>query len=958
MATVTASSAASPTRSARIVVSPEDKREYRTLTLANEMNVMLVSDPTTDKAAASMEVGVGFFADPPNIQGIAHFCEHMLFLGTEKYPDEKEYKTYLSSHSGSSNAYTDEESTVYYFDVGKEHLEGALDRFAQFFIAPLFTVEATEREMKAVDSEHSKNLQTDVWRLQQLRRTTSSHNHPYHKFGTGSLETLNIHEDIRDQLLQFHQKYYSANIMNLAIYGRESLDELAALVEGKFSAVINKDIPLPVFGTEHPMSGSVLSRRIDFVPVKEYRKLSLDFATPHSKPQWRCKPAYVVSHLIGHEGPGSILAALKTRGWANSLSAGTMFDGASYSMFSVGITLTEEGLKKVDEIVKMVFAYVEILKKGIPSWVHPELALLQSQAFRFADVKTAMSTVSSIAARMKLYPATHYLAGPYLIEEQDPALVTKVVDALTPSNMRMFVGGQEFAESATLSEKWYGVKHSDSPVGEIVLDEVFDDLYLPTPNDLIASDFSRHLPDEEHLKSEPFLLKSSTAARLWYYHDQVFNVPKAYMIFNLIGKAAYSSPKAVVLASIFTRLVADSLNTFAYNAEVAGLAYSFSNSFEGLTLTIKGYNHKQLVFLKKIVSQICNLEVRQERFDVYQKLVSRGYRNFYKDQPYERALYEVSLCMENLRWTIEEYIQVVDTLTMDDLVAFIPSLLDKCFIECLVAGNVSSLEAEEALQIVLDEIAPSQPSVDDFVSRALVKLEKKSYLRSIPSTNDADENSAIEFSIQIGEWAPKSNALLSLFIQCTSTEAFNVLRTQQQLGYLVWTGKRFDSGVIAFRAIIQSSNYDPLHLEKSVSDWIDSLEKYFVNLSDSEFERFRSALVTQKLVKSKSLQEEIGKMKAEIDYPRAYLFNRNTQAAAEIEKLTKEELITFYRENFPSTVARRQFSVHVTSLTHAKATTEAVSAGEKVIIENYAEFRKGAEFYTTPSNLSECVVSE
>ena len=70
----------------------------------------------------------GSLSDPPNIPGLSHFCEHMLFLGTKKYPKENEYSQFLSEHAGSSNAFTSGEHTNYYFDVSHEHLEGALDR--------------------------------------------------------------------------------------------------------------------------------------------------------------------------------------------------------------------------------------------------------------------------------------------------------------------------------------------------------------------------------------------------------------------------------------------------------------------------------------------------------------------------------------------------------------------------------------------------------------------------------------------------------------------------------------------------------------------------------------------------------------------------------------------------------------------------------------------------------------
>lgn len=98
-------------------------------------------------------------------------------------------------------------------------------RFAQFFISPAFSENCKDRELRAVDSEHKKNLQSDSWRLFQLEKNLSSPNHPYSQFGTGNLETLQDAPgregiDVRDELIKFHSKYYSANIMKLVILGR------------------------------------------------------------------------------------------------------------------------------------------------------------------------------------------------------------------------------------------------------------------------------------------------------------------------------------------------------------------------------------------------------------------------------------------------------------------------------------------------------------------------------------------------------------------------------------------------------------------------------------------------------------------------------------------------------------------------------------------------------------------
>ena len=114
----------------------------------------------------------------------------MLFLGTEKYPEENAYADYLGRHGGAGNAYTDMEDTNYYFHVGPGALPGALDRLAQFFVAPLFDPSMLERELRAVDSEWRNGRTSDRWRQFQLLKCGSARDHPFAKFGCGNYHTL------------------------------------------------------------------------------------------------------------------------------------------------------------------------------------------------------------------------------------------------------------------------------------------------------------------------------------------------------------------------------------------------------------------------------------------------------------------------------------------------------------------------------------------------------------------------------------------------------------------------------------------------------------------------------------------------------------------------------------------------------------------------------------------------
>lgn len=137
-----------------LIKSISDPRLYKVVTLPNKLDCLLISDKETDKSAASLDVNVGQINDPVDRPGLAHFLEHMLFLGTKKYPDQNEYKSYISSVSGSNNAYTALRDTNYFLDCSNQGLKGALDRFSQFFIDPLFSESCVSRELHAVDSEH------------------------------------------------------------------------------------------------------------------------------------------------------------------------------------------------------------------------------------------------------------------------------------------------------------------------------------------------------------------------------------------------------------------------------------------------------------------------------------------------------------------------------------------------------------------------------------------------------------------------------------------------------------------------------------------------------------------------------------------------------------------------------------------------------------------------------------
>ena len=126
----------------KIIKAKIDKRTYKAIQLPNALKVLLIQDKEAINSAASINIGAGVLLDEKQFPGTAHYLEHMLFMGSKKYPGEYSWSDFIKQNGGYNNAYCDDEDTNYYYDVGNQAFEESLDRFSQFFINPNFSKHA------------------------------------------------------------------------------------------------------------------------------------------------------------------------------------------------------------------------------------------------------------------------------------------------------------------------------------------------------------------------------------------------------------------------------------------------------------------------------------------------------------------------------------------------------------------------------------------------------------------------------------------------------------------------------------------------------------------------------------------------------------------------------------------------------------------------------------------------
>ncbi|CAI5653427.1 insulin-degrading enzyme isoform X2 [Oreochromis niloticus] len=907
-----------------VIRSPEDKREYRGLEFINGLKAVLISDPTTDKSSAALDVHIGSLSDPPNISGLAHFCEHMLFLGTEKYPKENEYSQFLSEHAGSSNAFTSGEHTNYYFDVSHEHLQGALDRFAQFFLCPLFDESCKDREVNAVDSEHEKNLMNDAWRLFQLEKATGNPKHPFSKFGTGNKLTLETRPskegvDVRQELLKFHSTYYSSNLMGLCVLGRESLDELTAMVVKLFGEVENKNVPVPEF-PEHPFQEQHLKQFYKVVPIKDIRNLYVTFPIPDLQKYYKSNPGHYLGHLIGHEGPGSLLSELKSKGWVNTLVGGQKEGARGFMFFIINVDLTEEGLLHVEDIIFHMFQYIQKLRtEGPQEWVFEECKDLNNVAFRFKDKERPRGYTSKIAGLLHYYPLKEVLAAEYLLEDFRPDLIEMVLDKLRPEHVRVAVVSKSFEGQTDMTEEWYGTQYKQEAISEETIKkwanaDLNGKFKLPMKNEFIPTNFEIY-PLEKESPSVPTLIKDTAMSKVWFKQDDKFFLPKACLNFEFFSRYLYADPLHCNMTYLLLRLLKDDLKEYTYAARLAGLVYGVASGMNAILLSVKGYSDKQHILLKKIIEKMATFEIDEKRFDIIKEAYMRSLNNFRAEQPHQHAMYYLRLLMTEVAWTKDELREALDDVTLPRLKAFIPQLLSRLHIEALLHGNITKESALGMMQMVEDtliEHAHTKPLLPSQLIRYREVQVPDGGWYVYQQRNEVHNNCGIEIYYQTDMQTTHDNMLLELFCQIISEPCFNTLRTKEQLGYIVFSGPRRANGVQGLRFIIQSEKA-PHYLESRVEAFLCAMEKAVEEMSEEAFQKHIQALAIRRLDKPKKLSAECAKYWGEI-ISQQYNFDRDNIEVAYLKTLTKENIMEFYRERLTVEAPKRhKVSVHVLS---------------------------------------------
>ncbi|OLF51579.1 pyrroloquinoline quinone biosynthesis protein PqqF [Pseudomonas chlororaphis] len=341
-------------------------------TLANGLRISLHHDPRLKRCAAALRVSAGSHDVPLAWPGLAHFLEHLLFLGTERFPAPQGLMAYVQRHGGQVNASTGERHTDFFFELAPVDFAAGLERLADMLAHPRMSQDDQLREREVLHAEFIAWSRDTTAQQQFALLGGVAAEHPLRAFHAGNRYSLNVPRPAFQQALKaFHVAYYQSGQMTLSLAGPQPLDELQTLAQG-FSAALHAAKAQPQ-GTPTPLLAS---------PQRHYqhlhgRRLNLLFACEQLPGAAREAMDFLCTWAASGK-PGGLLAALEESGLVEGLKASPLYQFAGQALLHIQFDLSPRGAEQLEQVRELLFDWLGFFSRQ-DDWpaLREEYALLQ-----------------------------------------------------------------------------------------------------------------------------------------------------------------------------------------------------------------------------------------------------------------------------------------------------------------------------------------------------------------------------------------------------------------------------------------------------------------------------------------------------------------------------------------------------------------------------------------------------
>ena len=874
-----------------IEIPPNEMRKFKYGILPNKLKYVVIQDKDEECAQVSLVVKAGSMDEDVKYMGLAHFLEHMLFLGSKKHMKESYFEEMINEMGGSTNAFTGGFETCYYMNMLSKHLDKILSIYSRFFIDPLFDSNSITREINAINSEHLKNINNEYWFVKQIIHNISLKESGINRFSTGTLETLKSHDisELRKAMIDFYNTYYISNNMCICIQSNEDVNIVEQYIVKYFTEI--KESNKSIINAENNILKTKFNIKsqdnyeYQIFPVSEsnYILYMWDIMT---KTQYMYNSAIdCISNTILFNGVNNIKNILKQNGLANGIE--TIY-------LEEGIYILKINMNKVDDIVelkKQIKTINHIIKKyldTIITWDWDNIYKYQLKkdriTYNYGSKINNMDLVNMIAMNLHYFEEKNVYNGEMLAVKPNINSVKELLKKLTFNNSTIFycmkekIGDIPDMKEDVFYMKKYGILN-DTFIHN--MDQININFSIKLAMNTL--DIKPVVIDNLNTFEVPTMIDSSNM--VWYGASSRFNDMIVCGSINISHKNIFSTVANYMLTSIAINTINHYISLYFSQDFELGYSASYSTNITSgvIKLSINGYNYNYKKFVYRVIEYVKTIKPEDIIINIIIDRIIENLKNINTLTALEYATYILALQQYKYMYNHIDKLKYISILLNDNYIEKIISRInsivsmDKLSIFTIFYGNISMHDIPIIKSNYKTPTIP-KPNIPTSIS--------------LKHPNEIEKNKAIIMLLPCGIFFPPIISQLLLLDMLMSQPAYQQLRTKEQLGYIVNCSMMCDNTNYYMKIKVQSK-FDNSIVEEKINNFLEYFKKYLDELDVTIFNNMKKSLYTTLLKKSNNINELMDKYIDEIEN-RTFIFYRNELLASYVKDIELNNIIILY----------------------------------------------------------------
>lgn len=820
--------------------SENDTRNYIYKKLKNNLEIVIITDNDETLCGACLNVNIGSAKEP--IHGLAHFLEHMLFMGSKKYPNSNNFMSSINKSGGSTNAYTSDSDTNYYFVCSTETYLTNLDKFGNFLVNPLLSKKHINKEISNVNSESNKNIVDNGWLNREIIKTLFYEDHPLNHYTAGTTETLTI-PNIYEKLTEFKKQFYIAERMSLVLFVNNKIDQqkLDQMLEETFSIIpTNGKKELILLGP--PLKEKQIVKYLQF---NDSHTLSLIFQVKTIRNIIE-SPLLFIYYLLNLKCVGSLFDILATKNLIINLDCGELNDFDDYTLFMIDCELTEKGFNIYEKIYNFIKSYVDFIIKNILNKNKQlEEHFLQNlqmskNEFKFWEKSDINSIMGNISSLLKYdFPRNNILNYYFKLESFD-VIVKNINLMFGEYSCSVCIGSKKLILKSHKIYPNYKAKYNINKIEFIPMDKNFG---LPIVNNFIC--YNPILYKITQLKY-PIKLNETDFVS-YYYGDEKYKMPIVEI------KCIIKLPQLLDSINVYANILLYYSAAYNYIIKIkdlmnnAGYDFYFKLNSNSIYISISGYTeniYKAIKIIKYMFSQKYTID----HFVHVKYELEQQFKNF----SYETVISKFSIYTQQKifkkYFMPDQLLKELKTITFEDSIKMYNEKIKNGNVCIFCSGNITpefgkkiNKKIYKYIRIKHLDIKPIDIKYDNI-------KEYKEDEMFIYKNNDINVLVGLlfplpQFSIkETKDWY--NYILFSRILEVIlGNDFYNELRTEKEIGYVV----KIKSGIydndlsqkIYIKFIVQSSKYKYKYVLNEIEEFIKRYtNKIFNELSEIDYNEY------------------------------------------------------------------------------------------------------------------------